>query len=113
MKTDNVLSVPAKALRFTPEKGIIGAEDKVVDAQGEHKLWTRQGNTFKAHAVTVGISNGVMTEITGGISEGDVIITGATSGKMPGDGASASQGDSGAQKESSPFMPSRPGSKKK
>jgi HlyD family secretion protein len=113
LEKNNVLSVPAKALRFTPEKGIIGAEDKVVDAQGEHKLWTRQGNTFKAHAVTVGISNGVMTEITGGISEGDVIITGATSGKMPGDGASASQGDSGAQKESSPFMPSRPASKKK
>ena len=113
LEKNNVLSVPAKALRFTPEKGIIGAEDKVVDAQGEHKLWTRQGNTFKAHAVTVGISNGVMTEITGGISEGDVIITGATSGKMPGDGASASQADSGAQKESSPFMPSRPGSKKK
>ena len=113
LEKNNVLSVPAKALRFTPEKGIIGAEDKVVDAQGEHKLWTRQGNTFKAHTVTVGISNGVMTEITGGISEGDVIITGATSGKMPGDGASASQGDSGAQKESSPFMPSRPGSKKK
>lgn len=113
LEKNNVLSVPAKALRFTPEKGIIGAEDKVVDAQGEHKLWTRQGNTFKAHAVTVGISNGVMTEITSGISEGDVIITGATSGKMPGDGASASQADSGAQKESSPFMPSRPGSKKK
>ena len=113
LEKNNVLSVPAKALRFTPEKGIIGAEDKVVDAQGEHKLWTRQGNTFKAHAVTVGISNGVMTEITGGISEGDVIITGATSGKMPGDGASASQADSGAQKESSPFMPSRPASKKK
>ena len=59
----------------------------------------------------LGISNGVMTEITGGISEGDVIITGATSGKMPGDGASASQGDSGAQKESSP-SPSRPKWKK-
>src|SRR5574344_1216633 len=39
LERNQVLTIPAKALRFTPEKGIIGAEDKVVDAQGEHKLW--------------------------------------------------------------------------
>jgi HlyD family secretion protein len=113
LEKNNVLSVPAKALRFTPERELSVRRTKWLMLRVNISYGTPRQYVQAAHAVTVGISNGVMTEITGGISEGDVIITGATSGKMPGDSASASQGDSGTQKESSPFMPSRPGSKKK
>ena len=90
-----VLSVPARALRFTPEKPLIGDNDIVKDCEGEHKLWTREGNTFTAHPVVVGISNGVNTEIVSGIGEGAVVVTAATIG------------------EKSPFMPGPPGSNKK
>lgn len=107
-----VLSVPARALRFTPEKPLIGDNDIVKDCEGEHKLWTREGNTFTAHPVVVGISNGVNTEIVSGIGEGAVVVTEATIGRMPGEGVTADtqQGPSG---EKSPFMPGPPGSNKK
>jgi len=108
LERNDVLSVPSKALRFVPVEPLIGSEDKVVDTNAENKLWTREGNTFKAHAVQIGMSNGINTEITGGIAEGTVIITGATIGQMPGESAMPQQG---GQQESSPFMPARPGSK--
>ena len=108
----NVLSVPARALRFTPEKPLISENDIVKDCESEHKLWTREGNTFIAHPVTVGISNGVNTEIVSGIDEGATVVTEATIGRMPGEGPTADmpQEPSG---EKSPFMPGPPGSKKK
>ena len=108
----NVLSVPARALRFTPEKPLIGENDIVKDCESEHKLWTREGNTFIAHPVTVGISNGVNTEIVSGIDEGATVVTEATIGRMPGEGPTADmpQEPSG---EKSPFRPGPPGSKKK
>ncbi|GCB34511.1 efflux RND transporter periplasmic adaptor subunit [Bacteroides faecalis] len=107
----NVLSVPNRALRFTPEEPLIGKNDIVKDCEGEHKLWTREGNTFTAHPVEIGISNGISTEIISGVAEGTNVVTEATIGAMPGEAATAetNQGDT----EKSPFMPSRPGSKKK
>jgi len=84
----------------------------VKDCEGEHKLWTREGNTFTAHPVKIGISNGVNTEIISGINEGTVVVTEATIGSMPGSGApDMSQEAPGGEK--SPFMPGPPGSKKK
>ena len=108
----DVLSVPARALRFTPERPLIGENDIVKDCESPHKLWTREGNTFTAHPVTVGISNGINTEIISGISEGATIVTEATIGKMPGGGAPADM-QQAAGGERSPFMPGPPGSNKK
>ena len=108
----DVLSVPNKALRFTPEKPLIGNNDIVKDCEGEHKLWTREGTTFTAHPVEVGISNGISTEIISGIPEGTKVVTEATIGVMPGEnmGPEGNMENSG---ERSPFMPGPPGSKKK
>lgn len=108
----DVLCIPARALRFTPEKPLIGDNDVVKDCKSEHKLWTREGNTFTAHPVEVGISNGINTEIINGINEGAIVVTEATIGKMPGDNGTmeASQEASG---EKSPFMPGPPGNNKK
>lgn len=108
----DVLSVPNKALRFTPEKPLIGNNDIVKDCEGEHKLWTREGTTFTAHPVEIGISNGISTEIISGISEGTKVVTEATIGAMPGENVAA-EGNQESGGERSPFMPSRPGSKKK
>ena len=108
----DVLSVPARALRFTPERPLIGENDIVKDCESPHKLWTREGNTFTAHPVTVGISNGINTEIISGINEGATIVTEATIGQMPG-GGSAADMQQAASGERSPFMPGPPGSNKK
>lgn len=106
-----VLSVPNKALRFVPEKPLIGKEDIVKDCHADHKLWTREGTTFTAHPVEIGISNGVSTEIISGIAEGTKVITEATLGAMPGESSEAASGPEGSS-ERSPFMPGPRGKKK-
>lgn len=108
----DVLSVPNKALRFTPEKPLIGKNDIVKDCEGEHKLWTHEGTTFTAHPVEVGISNGISTEIISGIPEGTKVVTEATIGVMPGENMGP-EGNMENGGERSPFMPGPPGSKKK
>lgn len=95
----NVLSVPSRALRFTPEYPLIEKTDVVVDCEGEAKVWTREGNTFTAHPVQLGISNGIMTEILDGVDEGLVIVEEAVIGSDP--QAEIANSDV----ERSPFMP--------
>ena len=107
----DVLGVPSKALRFTPEEPLIGKEDIVKDCKGENKLWTREGNTFTAHPVEIGINNGTVTEIISGIAEGTKVITEASIG-IP-EGEMPDMESSNENTEKSPFMPSHPGSNKK
>lgn len=108
----DVLCVPSKALRFTPEKMLIGKNDVVKDCDATHKVWTREGNVFTAHPVEIGISNGTNTEIISGLTAGMNVVTEATVGSMPGESqATGEQAQSGDQ-EKSPFMPSHPGKKK-
>ena len=109
----DVLCIPSRALRFTPEVPLIGPDDVVNDCEAKQKVWTRNGNVFTAHAIETGISNGTQTEVLGGIAEGTEIITEATM-NMPGASAGASQaGVQSGSSEQSPFMPGPPGSKKK
>ena len=104
-----VLSVPAKALRFTPAVPLVGSNAVVKDCEGEHKVWTREGDTFTAHPVSIGISNGIVTEITGGINEGTQIVSDAVISTGAETAVAESQGDG----ERSPFMPGPPGNNKK
>ena len=109
---DNVLCVPARALRFTPEKPLISDNDIVNDCEAEHKVWTREGNTFTAHPVEIGISNGINTEILSGISEGTSVITEATIAGTQGEAPMPEMGQEG-DNEQNPFMPGPPGNNKK
>lgn len=107
----DVLCVPARALRFNPDPKLIGKEAIVNDCEAEHKVWTRQENTFTAHAVKIGISNGINTEILDGIAEGTEVVTEATIGQgaIPGNEMMPNSG----QSERSPFMPGPPDKNKK
>ena len=107
MEKDGVSIIPSKALRFKPSdrlmKGI-----KIEDCKGKDKVWTRTGNTFKAHPVQTGISDGINTEIVAGIPDGtEIILEAATPDAGIGE---ASDGDAD---ESSPFAPKGPGHKQK
>lgn len=104
-----VLSVPAKALRFTPAVPLVGSNAVVKDCEGEHKVWTRESDTFTAHPVSIGISNGIVTEITGGINEGTQIVSDAVISTGAETAVAEGQGDG----ERSPFMPGPPGNNKK
>lgn len=70
-----VLAVANKALRFTPTKETVGKNMKIVDCKGKNKVWTLNGNTLTAHPVTIGQSDGINTEITKGLKQGDKIVT--------------------------------------
>lgn len=93
---DGVLSIPSKALRYSPEKETVGKR-KIVDCNGKNKVWTLEGNQIVAHAVKIGMTDGTHTQILGGIAAGKQIITGI---KMNTDEAN---GD--GPQESSPFAP--------
>lgn len=102
-----VLSVPSKALRFTPQKETVG-KMKIVDvANAKNKVWTIEGNSIVAHKVNIGMTDGTNTQIVGGIAKGTKVITGlnVTGGeeKMPME----------AQGEKSPFAPGPPGKNKR
>lgn len=71
----DVLAVANKALRFTPTKETVGKDMKIVDCKGKNKVWTLNGNTLTAHPVTIGQTDGINTEITKGLKQGDKIVT--------------------------------------
>jgi len=102
-----VLSVPSKALRFTPQKETVG-KMKIVDvANAKNKVWTIEGNSIVAHKVNIGMTDGTNTQIVGGIAEGIKIVTGLN--VMGGEEEKPME----AQGESSPFAPGPPGKNKK
>lgn len=70
-----VLSVPAKALRFAPVGELMKKGMVINDCDSRWKVWTREGNVFTAHPVTIGLSDGINTEITGGLDSGTDVIT--------------------------------------
>lgn len=44
LELNNVLAVPSKALRFTPNEMLLGKGQTIEDTEGEHKVWTREGD---------------------------------------------------------------------
>ena len=75
LEKNDVLAAPAKALRFQPNEAFLQKGETIDDCEGDHKVWTKEGTVFKAHKVEIGTTNGIMTEITGGIKEGTEVLT--------------------------------------
>jgi len=75
LEKNGVLAVPSKALRFSPNEALLQEGETVEDVQAPNKVWTKEGNTFKAHKVEIGTSNGTLTEIISGISAGTEVLT--------------------------------------
>ncbi len=70
-----ILSVPNKALRFTPTKETVGKDMKIVDCKGKNKVWTLDGKTLTAHQVNIGQSDATHTQIVSGLKSGQSIVT--------------------------------------
>ena len=92
----NVLTIPTKALRFSPNEALLAEDETIEDVKSPVKVWTQQGKTFKAIAVQTGTTNGTLTEITSGLKAGDKVITEFIMG--------ASEEEANTQ-QSNPFMP--------
>ncbi len=97
LEKNDVLAAPAKALRFMPNEALLKEGQKIEDVEARSKVWTMEGNTFKAHAVETGTSNGILTEIVSGISEGTELLVDfkLSGGEAPQEG----------QQAQNPFMP--------
>lgn len=101
----DVLAVSTKALRFTPTEGMLGEGESIENCAGSTKLWKQEGKVFKAYPVKTGTTNGTLTEILSGVSEGDKVISGFTL---------ASEAEEETSTEASnPFMPGPPDRNKK
>ena len=101
LEKENVLTVPSKALRFMPNEALLQKGESIEDCEGAHKLWTKEGSVYKAHKVETGTTNGILTEIVGGIAAGtEVLADFEISGGEP----------QMEQQGGNPFMP-RPGNR--
>lgn len=105
----NVLSVPSKALRYTPTKETVG-KMKIVDCNGKNKVWTLDGNRIVAHSVNIGMTDGTHTEILSGVTSGTSVITGLN---VATEATEDENADASSSSESSPFQPGPPGKNKK
>ncbi|MCD8210081.1 MAG: efflux RND transporter periplasmic adaptor subunit [Prevotella sp.] len=99
---NDVLTVPNKALRFTPTQEL-SKNIKIKDDAKGRKVWTLSNNEFVSHAVKTGITDGINTEILSGIKEGTKVVTEATAS-----GSSEASSNQSSQTETSPFAPHRP-----
>ncbi len=99
LEQPNLLSVPTKALRFTPTADLLRKGDKIQDCSGNKKVWVREGNVIKAYAVQTGITNGTLTQIVSGVKEGVEVIT-EIKATVPGEEEAAAE-----EQERSPFAP--------
>ena len=94
---NNVLAIPSKALRFTPNEALLSKDQKIEDVEAPAKVWTLKDNVFKAHVVEPGTSNGMMTEIVSGLSEGTEVLVDFT--------LSGGDMEDAGQQTQNPFMP--------
>lgn len=99
MERRDVVAIPSKALRFTPNEKLLKEGEQMVDVQAKDKVWIQEGNTFKAIAVETGVTNGSLTEIVSGLNDGTEIITEVNV-------ASNESEEQGSN--NNPFMPSPP-----
>lgn len=95
---NGVLSIPSKALRYTPQKETVGSR-KIRDiGNAKNKVWTVEGNMVVAHRVDIGMTDGTHTQVLSGLKAGQEVITGV-------DVKSNEESTASAEGERSPFAP--------
>ncbi len=105
LEKNDVLAVPAKALRFTPSEALLKDGESIEDTQGHSKVWVREGKVFKACPVRIGTTNGILTEIVSGVDEGTVVLTDFNI-------VAGEEEEADDDETSNPFMPGPPNKKK-
>lgn len=129
---NDVLTLAAKAINFTPDQGLIQAynrqssmADSTLQAapinppmavpaalveqeqQASKTIWVKDGQQIRSIQISVGRSDGIKVEVLSGLQEGDEVVF-KLAAKTAATTAPAAQ-----EEASSPFMPKPPGSRKK
>jgi HlyD family secretion protein len=118
---NDILVVPGKALRFTPDEVIYTSYLKTLPEEdvkmmaprifkgGESPkkdknfVWTKNGNIIHKQEVKIGTNDGINYELISGVNEGDEILSSLTIEKASTEKKVVSK---------SPFMPQRPGQRR-
>ena len=107
MEKNDILLAPLKAFRFTPKTAPENPQTTQAPqaGKGEKVVWLQTAEGIVPKVIKVGGSDGIYTEVKEGIQEGSRLIVGVQRNKkiVP----------QGGNEESNPFMPPRPGQKKK
>ena len=107
MEKNDILLAPLKAFRFTPKTAPENPQTTQAPqaGKGEKVVWLQTAEGIVPKVIKVGVSDGIYTEVKEGIQEGSRLIVGVQRNKkiVP----------QGGNEESNPFMPPRPGQKKK
>ncbi len=115
----DILVVPGKALRFTPDETTYSSYLKTLPEEDQKKMdssikkvnpmqkdmnfiWTKNGGVIQKSEVKIGTNDGINYELISGLNEGDEIVL-----SMAVEKAAATK-----KASKSPFMPTRPGQKK-
>ena len=75
LEMPGVLTIPNKALRFKPSEAMLNEGETITDIESPVKVWTKEGPNLKAIAVQTGVTNGTLTQVTGGLQAGTKVIT--------------------------------------
>ena len=107
MEKDNILLAPLKAFRFTPEANPEDPQTAQAPqaGRGEKVVWLQTAEGIVPKVIKVGVSHGIYSEVKDGLPEGARLIVGIQRSK--------NMAPQGGSEESNPFMPPRPGQKKK
>ena len=109
LEEKDVLAVPTKALRFNPdpelleEIGVTVTGSQAADGEDTRTVWVWKGNEISPKTVTTGHTSGDKTGITGGLTDGEEVVTGLS--------AEAPRKEEATER--SPFAPGPRGDKKK
>jgi hypothetical protein len=105
-RRDDVLRVPAAALRFKPDATVLAEYAQgVTPASGApgRTVWLLKDRAIVPVPVTAGASDGTYTEVAGApFAEGALVVTRATM-------ASASSSTPSSATAGNPLLPTRPG----
>ena len=107
MEKNDILLAPLKAFRFTPETDPENPQTTLAPqtGKGEKVVWLQTAEGIVPKVIKVGVSDGIYTEVKEGIKEGSRLIVGVQRNKK--------MAPQGGHEGSNPFMPPRPGQKKK
>ncbi|MDR1646228.1 MAG: efflux RND transporter periplasmic adaptor subunit [Tannerellaceae bacterium] len=80
LERHNVLTIPSKALRYLPDEQLLAAMQLTVAPaeqpapEGKKIVWQKNGNTLQPKYITTGAYSLNLTEVIGGLDEGEEIV---------------------------------------
>ncbi|MEE1235147.1 MAG: efflux RND transporter periplasmic adaptor subunit, partial [Bacteroidaceae bacterium] len=74
LEMKDILTIPNKALRFTPNEAMLSEGETIQNAEGKTKVWVKEGSVLKAMPVKTGLTNGTLTQVFEGLAPGTEII---------------------------------------